>query len=284
MEIRRIFWIPDITDWWHKQAAMHWKCIDSSNVACDIFSIIPHGGWVEASFSLWWDVIGWRQSKTAGKTFHKKVNAWQFARANHGILVGGYPALDMTNTENYSDMMGEVEDSTLHSVAKVYDFLKRMQHSENLRATRKESRTWKKQMTAVGYILDTEDTVKAYWSLLQHDVAAALKLSERSLLPPALSAKNLWGGRIQILHIQQLRWFDCHPVEWGEDCACESSSETENWLNWNAGVDNWNGSEDDCMVDVESDIEEGNTCKDPETTEQQDVSAAPNVPGLIWPT
>jgi len=49
-------------------------------------------------------------------------------------------------------------------------------------------------MTAVGYISDTEESVKASWSIFQHDGAAAFKLSERSLLPPALSAKLLTGG------------------------------------------------------------------------------------------
>jgi hypothetical protein len=49
-------------------------------------------------------------------------------------------------------------------------------------------------MTAIGYILDTEEIVKASLSLFQHDCAAAFKLSERSPLPPALSAKDLPGG------------------------------------------------------------------------------------------
>jgi len=37
-------------------------------------------------------------------------------------------------------------------------------------------------------------------------------------------------------------------------------------------------------VDIESDIEQGNSIGDPEDPEQRDVSAAPNVPGLIWPS
>jgi hypothetical protein len=58
MEISITFWIPDITDWWRQQAEMHSKYADLSNVAHDIFSIIPHGVGVEASFSLGRDVIG----------------------------------------------------------------------------------------------------------------------------------------------------------------------------------------------------------------------------------
>jgi len=43
-------------------------------------------------------------------------------------------------------------------------------------------------MTAVGSISDTEEIVKASWSHFHHDSAAAFKLSEKSPLPPALSA------------------------------------------------------------------------------------------------
>jgi len=52
MEISRIFWIPDIAEWWRQQEETHSKYADLSNVARDIFSIIPHGVGVEASFSL----------------------------------------------------------------------------------------------------------------------------------------------------------------------------------------------------------------------------------------
>jgi len=58
MEFSSTFWIPDITDWWHQQEEMHSKYADLSNVAHNIFSIIPHGVGVEASFSLARDVIG----------------------------------------------------------------------------------------------------------------------------------------------------------------------------------------------------------------------------------
>jgi len=99
-------------------------------------------------------------------------------------------------------MEKEAEERKLHRLAKVHDFLKMSQGSQNLRATQKESRTQKMQMTAVGYISDTEEIVKASWSLFQHDGAAAFKLSERSPLPPALSANDLPGGRTQILNVR----------------------------------------------------------------------------------
>jgi len=139
-------------------------------------------------------------------------------------------------------------------------------------------------MTAVGYISDTEESVKASWSLFQHDGAAAFKLSERSPLPPALSANDLPGGRTQILNVRQMRRINRHPVESDGDSAPECISDTDDWLNWNGELDNPHNSEDDCAADDESDIGPNNGIEDPGFPEQQDVSAAPNVPRLVRPT
>jgi hypothetical protein len=194
MEISSIFRIPDITDWWRQHEETHSKYAYLSNVARDIFSIIPHGVGVEASFSLGQDVIGWRQSKTTGETLREKVFVRQFAYASNRILVGTDPEFDTTNTENDLEMKKEVEERKLHRMAKVHDCLEMWQGSQNLCDTQKESRTQNKQMTAVGYISDTEEIVKASWLFFQHDGAAAFKLSERTPLPPALSAKDIHGG------------------------------------------------------------------------------------------
>ena len=72
------------------------------------------------------------------------------------------------------------------------------QGSQSLRATQKEYHARIKQMTTVGYISDTEGIVQASWSLFQHDGEAAIKLTERSPLPPALSANDLPGGGTEI--------------------------------------------------------------------------------------
>jgi len=188
------------------------------------------------------------------------------------------------NTGNDSEMKKEAEERKLPTMAKVHDFLEMWQGSQNLCATQKESRAQNKQMTAVGYISDTEEIVKSSWSLFQHDGVAAFKLSERSPLPPALSAKDLPGGRTQILNVRRIRRIKRHPVESDEDSAPESISDTEDWLNWNGDLDNPNDSEEDCPADDDSDIEHNNCIEDPECPEQQDVTAAPNVPGLVRPT
>jgi len=161
MGIGSTFWIPDITYWWRQHAETHLKYVNFSNVACDIFSIIPHGVEVESSFSLGRDFLAWRQSKIPGETVRKKVVVRQFARANNGILAGTVPKLDTKNTDNDSEMKKEVEERNLLRMAKVHDFLEMWQGSQYLCTTQKEIRAQNKQMTAIEYISDTEEIVKA---------------------------------------------------------------------------------------------------------------------------
>jgi len=231
MEISSIYWIPDITNWWRQQDETHSKYADLSNVARDIFSIILHGVGVEASFSLCRDLIGWRQSKSTGETIREDVIVRQFARANNGILAGNDPELDTLNIENDSEMKKEGEERKLHRMAKVHDFLVMWQGSQNLCSTKKESRAQIKMLTAVRYILDTEEIVKASWSPFQHDGAAAFKLCERSPLPPPLPGKDLPGGRTEILNVRRKQRINPDPVESDEDRAPESIADTDHWVN-----------------------------------------------------
>jgi len=84
-------------------------------------------------------------------------------------------------------------------------------------------------MTAVGYISDTEDIIKASWSLFQHDGVAAFKISQRSALPPPLSAKDLPGGPTQISNVRRIRKINHHLVQSDDDSPPESISDTEDW-------------------------------------------------------
>ena len=102
--------------------------------------------------------------------------------------------MDRSESDNDLELNREAKQRKLHRMAKVHDCLDMWQGSQNLRTTQKESRAQDKQMTAVGYISDTEESVKASLLLCEHNGAAALELSERSPLPPALSAKELTGG------------------------------------------------------------------------------------------
>jgi len=168
-------------------------------------------------------------------------------------------------------------------MAKVHDVLEIWQRIQNVHATQKESRAQNKHMTDVGHISDTEEIINAFWSLFQHDGAAAFKLSERSPLPPGLPAKDLPGRQTQILNVHQFQRINRHPVESDEDSTTERISDTEDWLNWNGDLDNPNDSEDDWAADVESDMEPGNGIDNLEHPVQRDVSTGPNVPGLIRP-
>ena len=124
MEISSTFWLPDITDSWRQHEDTHSKYADLSNVARDIFCIIPHGVGVETCFSLGRDAIAWRQSKTTGETLREQVVSRQFARANNGILAGTDPEMDTMHTENDTEMKKEAEERKLHRMAKVHDFWK----------------------------------------------------------------------------------------------------------------------------------------------------------------
>jgi len=83
-------------------------------------------------------------------------------------------------------------------------------------------------------------------------------------LPPPLSAKDLPGGRTQILNVRRIRRINSHPVEIDEDRAPESISGTEDWLNCNGDLENPHDSKDDCMADINSDVEEDDIIEHPE--------------------
>jgi len=252
-------------------------------VALDIFTIIPHGVGVEASVSLGRDVIGWSWSKTTGENLRGKVVVRLFAQSNSALQAGDDPELDPHSTDNDLEVEREAEEKKLHRMAKVHGFLDGWQGSQTLRATQTESCTQNNQMTAVGYIPDTEEIVNASWSNFHHDGGAAFKLSEKSPVPPALSAKDLPGGRTQVLNVRRIKRIDCHPPESHEDSSPESISDTENWLNWNGDLDIPNDSEDDWEADNEPGMELDNGSEVSETLEVRNVGAAPNVPGLIRP-
>jgi hypothetical protein len=181
-------------------------------------------------------------------------------------------------------MKQEAEDRMLHRMAKVHNGFKMWQGSENLRASPKESRDQNKQVTAGGYISDTEQIVKASWSFFQHDGAAAFKLSERSPLPPALSKKDIPGGRTKILNGCRIPRINIRPVEINKDSTPESFSDTDEWLNGKGDLDNPNNSKEDCAADNECDIEQYTCIEVSEYSEHQNVSAATNVPGLVRTT
>jgi len=283
MEISSTFWLPDITNWWQQQGETHSKYADLSNVALDMFSIISHGIRVEASFSLGRDVTGWRQSNTSGEPLWDKMLYESLLEpiADYWLATTQYWV--QTALIKKGRWRERRRRRSLHRMSKVYDFLEMWQGSQTLRGRRNKSGAHNKQLTAVGYISDTIEIVKASWSNIHHDGAAAFKLSEISPVPPAVSLKHLPGGQTQVLNVRRNKRIDRHAAESGQDSLPESNSDTENWLHWNGDLDNPNVSEDDWEADNESDTELDNGSEVAETLEVRNVSAAPNVPGLIQP-
>jgi len=170
----------------------------------------------------------------------EKVIVRQFARAHKGILAGDWTALDTAETENNLELKKEVEERNLHRMTKVHDFSEMWQGSQNSRATQKALLAQNKEMTTVGYISETEEIIKASCSNFQLDGAAAFKLSERSPLPQALSAKDLPGRRTQVLNFRWICRIDHYPSESDENSAPENISDTENTLNCHGDLDNPN--------------------------------------------
>jgi hypothetical protein len=106
----------------------------------------------------------------------------------------------------------------------------------------------------------------------------------KSTLTPGLSAIDRPRGRTQISNVCSIRRIKHRAVESDEDSTHEIISDTEDWLNWNCDLVNPNDSEDDCPADIASDIEQGCGIENLECPMHRDLSATPNVPGLIPPT
>jgi len=199
-------------------------------------------------------------------------------------LAGSNQLLDTTNTDNDSEMKKEAEDRKLQRLAKVHNLFEMLQGSQNLPATQKESRAQNEEMTAVRFILDTEEIGEAPWSLFQHDDTAAFRSAKRPSLLPTLSANDLPAGRTQMLNVSRIQTINHHPVESDKDSPPESILDIEDRLNWDEDFENPNDGEDDFAAQVESDMETDNCIGDSECPEQPDVSATQNDPGLIRPT
>jgi hypothetical protein len=191
--------------------------------------------------------------------------------------------LDPDSTDNDIERQREAEEKKLHRIAKVHDFLEMWQGSQTLQTTQMESRAQNTQVTAVGYISDTEEIIKASWSNFHRDGAAAFNFSEKSPLPPACTAKNLPGGQTKVLNVRRIKRVDRHAADNDEGSSPESISVTKNWLNWDGDLDNPNDIEHDWEADNESDMELDNGSEVSETLEVRNVSTALNAPGLIRP-
>ena len=103
----------------------------------------------------------------------------------------------MSKTEQKLEMHREAEEKNLLKMARVQHCLEMWQARQNLCGPQKESPTQIKQLTPIEYIFDTEEIIKAFWSMIPHCCVGIFKDSELSPLPPALSAKDLPGGQTE---------------------------------------------------------------------------------------
>jgi DNA polymerase IIIc chi subunit len=82
--------------------------------------------------------------------------------------------MDTTEAEHDIELKRDAEESKWHTMTNVHDFVEMWQCSQNPHATQQELRAQHKQMTAEGYILDTENIVNAFWINFQRDGVGAL--------------------------------------------------------------------------------------------------------------
>lgn len=283
LEVSGTFWTPDITTWWRQQEESHGTYAVLANVARDVFSVMPHGVGVEASFSLGRDVIGWRQSKTTGATLREKVVVRQFARANNGVLAGDEADSGPDALENNTEIKKEAEQKKLHRLAKVHDFLELWRGSQELRVTQKASRAQNAAMTAMGYISDTEETQEKSWSTFAHDGVVAFKSNEKAL-PKSLPLTEIGDGQARVRHFRRIRRIDRHPNDTDGDSGGEGHSDTEDWLNWNGDFDDEDGDdENDSSADEDLDSALASISRTKVIPDPSRVDAALNIPGLIRP-
>ena len=126
-------------------------------------------------------------------------------------MAGDTAQIDSSISDNDSETKKEAEEGKLYWMAKVHDFLEMWQGSENLHATQKTSRAQNKQITDMGYISDTEETVKESWSAFKHDSVAGCKITEKSYSPLYLLQIDLPGGKIKVLHMYRIHRINHHP-------------------------------------------------------------------------
>jgi hypothetical protein len=273
------FWYPDVLLWWKEQLDLHTEYAILAQVARDVFSVMPHGVGVEASFSLGRDVIGWRQGKTSGTTLRDKVVVRQYARASSGVLAGSSTAPDIPE-EIDTALKQEKEDQKLHRMAKVHDFLEVWVASRKLRDGQKESRRQNPQMTAAGYISDTEEQEGADWSDFEDDGESALHAS-KSTTPTVLSADKLLDGEPKVLRVAQIRRIDRRAFESDTEGP---ETDAEDCLNWDEEEETL----DDCVAELQDDDtanpdEEMQSAMATEPHQELLALAAPAIPGFVRP-
>ena len=181
-EVTASFWYPDVGGWWYNQEKMLGEYRDLAKMARDIFSVMPHGVGVEASFSLGRDVIGWRQSKTSGITLQQKVVVRQWARSNDGLFPEEIGMLDISDNDN--EEKRQKEDRKLNQLASIKDFITFTNESRARKSYQRQVRQTKDTSIAgFGYISDSEEYYDVDWNEFDDNGAGAFEDSSGDRRP-----------------------------------------------------------------------------------------------------
>jgi len=257
---------------------------DLSNVSRDIFLTIHQGFGLETGFSLGRDVISWRQSKTTRETLHDVVIARQFAPLINGISVDDDPALDTTNIVNNSEMKKEAEKRKLHRMAQVHEFLgvvagqpKPTCYTEGILRSRKAAGSCRIHFGHGRECQSILVTLSICWSgCIQIIRKITLASSSVCKGPP-------WGRNSNIYSLPNQKNQSSSSRRWWGSRTWKRFGHG-NWFNWIGDLDRPTDREDNWVAAGESDLEQDIGIEDPECLDLWDVSATPNVPGLIRPT
>jgi hypothetical protein len=153
------FWSASVAAWWKHQVTHVTEYAPLSQMARNIFAVMPHGVGVEASFSLGRDVIGWRQARTSGATLQQKVVVRQWARSNSGQLADA--SIDRL-TQNDAAAKAKAEQLKLRKLASLTDFLYWSKKSQQFRSAQKVLEK-EGRKRGKGYISDEEEFFPTTW-------------------------------------------------------------------------------------------------------------------------
>jgi hypothetical protein len=276
-EITASFWYPDVAGWWMKQERRMGDYQDLARMARDIFSVMPHGVGVEASFSLGRDVMSWRQSRTKGETLQQKVVVRQWARSNDGFLPDEIRT--SVDGESLDDERGKKEDEKLNQLASVRDFLIFKKESDNLRKMQKKLKGKDVAVSGMGYISDEDDGKEEHGSGIDHDGKRAFGKDSREKRPIGRnielgSVTKVCNGNL-VEKIRQVgRKWTVDGVGDSEDDVAISESEAI-WMLTDSEV----GDSDN---DEEGENDGGEELREEENTEWDSEETTPNH-GLLIP-
>ena len=277
-EVTASFWYPDVAGWWMKQERRMGDYRDLARMARDIFSVMPHGVGVEASFSLGRDVISWRQSRTKAATLQQKVVVRQWARSNDGFLPD--EVKKSLEGDNDEDERQKKEDERLNQLASMRDFLMFKKESQNRRSMQKKLKGKDVAVSGLGYISDEDDGWDEKWSSFDHDGNTAFR---KVIRDKRLVGRNIESGSVTRVCYGNLVG-KIKRVSWGHGVDRVSATDTDTALSESEAV--WMLSDSEVEEsEMEAGDASGESLREGELNEEDDLEMKESTPdhGLLIP-